>query len=201
MLRKVTLKPFTRAANVSPASLMIEDIGFQSNKEPDARQIGVTRWISQTPLRRSLVVRLNLAAGQRSDDLLAVKAAIFDENFTRMVSANHHARQKNTGHIAFVRLRIHGWFVCRRVERDTERAQKLEVRVVPGQRKYVNGRQRGLARVIRNPDMPGFDAPYFGFEKRANLTGFDAVLNVRPDPILDRRAKFGAAMHESYSRA
>ncbi len=118
-----------------------------------------------------------------------------------MVSANHHARQKNTGHIAFVRLRIHGWFVCRRVERDTERAQKLEVRVVPGQRKYVNGRQRGLARVIRNPDMPGFDPPHFGLEKGANLAGLDAILNVGPHPIFYCRTKFSAAMHESHSRA
>ena len=42
MLRKVTLKPFTRVTNVSPASLMIEDIEFQSSKERDAQQIAVT---------------------------------------------------------------------------------------------------------------------------------------------------------------
>src|ERR1700730_16261700 len=32
MLRKVTLKPFTRVTNVSAASFIIEDIGFQSSK-------------------------------------------------------------------------------------------------------------------------------------------------------------------------
>ena len=46
-------------------------------------------------------------ASQRGNDLLAMEASIFDEDFTRMVSANHHSRQKYSRHIAFVRLWIH----------------------------------------------------------------------------------------------
>jgi hypothetical protein len=42
MLRNVTLKPFTKVMIVSPASFIIEDIDFQSSKDPDARQIGAS---------------------------------------------------------------------------------------------------------------------------------------------------------------
>jgi hypothetical protein len=42
MVRKVTLKPFTSVAIVSPASLSMEDIGFQFSKELLVRQIEVT---------------------------------------------------------------------------------------------------------------------------------------------------------------
>ena len=86
-------------------------------------------------------MRVTLAAGQRNNDLLAMEAPVFDEDFTRMVSANHHSRQKYARHIALVRLRIHRWFVCRRVKRNTKRPQELKIRVVPGQRKHLNRRQ------------------------------------------------------------
>src|SRR6266436_4636474 len=201
MLRNVTLKPFTKVTNVSPASFIIEDIACQSNKDPDARQIGATLWISQTPLRQSRLLQVRLAAGQRSGYLLAVKAPIFNEDFTRMVSADHDSRQKYARHIALVRLRMHRWFVRRGIQRDAKGAQKFEVRVVPGQREHLNGRHRILARVIRDPDVSGFDALHLGFEKRANLAGLNAILDVGPHPILDCGAKFGAAMHESHSRA
>jgi len=42
MVRKVTLKPFTSVAIVSPASLSMEDIGFQFSKELRVRQIEAT---------------------------------------------------------------------------------------------------------------------------------------------------------------
>src|SRR5467141_2439049 len=142
MLRNVTLKPFTKVMIVSPASFIIEDIDFQSSKDPDARQIGATGWISQTALRRSRLLQVSLAAGQRSGDLLAVEAPIFNEDFTRMVSADHDSGQKNAWHIAFVRLRMHRWFIGRGIQRDTKGAQKFEVRVVARQRKNLNGGHR-----------------------------------------------------------
>src|SRR6267143_1725539 len=201
MLRNVTLKPLTEATSVSPASFVIEDIAGQSNKELDARQIGATLWISQTPLRQSRLLQVRLAAGQRSGNLLAVEAPIFNEDFTRMVSADHDSRQKYARHIALVRLRIHRWFVRGGIQRDAQGAQKFEVRMVARQRKNLNGRHRILARVIRDPDVSGFDALHIGFEKRANLAGLNAVFDVGPHPILDCGAKFGAAMHESHSLA
>jgi len=48
----------------------------------------------------SRLLHMSLAAGQRSGDLLAVEAPIFNEDFTRMVSADHDSRQKYARHIA-----------------------------------------------------------------------------------------------------
>src|ERR1700730_17264054 len=109
-----------------------------------------------------------------------MEASVFDENLTRMIAADHHSGQKNTGHVALVRLRIHLWLICGGVERDAERSQKLEVGVIPSKRKNVSGWQRVLASMIRDPHAPRFNAFHMCVEKRANLAGLDAILNVRP---------------------
>src|SRR5258706_8680722 len=138
------------------------------------------------------------AARECRDNLLAVEASIFDEDLTRMIAADHDSGEKYTGHIAFVRLRIHLWLICRGVERDAEGSQKFEVGVIPGQRKNLSGRQRVFAGMIRDPHVARLDGLHVRLQKRADLAGLDAVLDVRPHPIFDRRAKLGATVHESY---
>ena len=76
-------------------------------------------------------------ACQSGDNLLAVEAAVFNENFAGMVSADHHSGDENSGDIALMGLRVHGGLVRFRIERDSQRAQKLEIRMVSRQRKNL----------------------------------------------------------------
>jgi len=50
-------------------------------------------------------------ARERSDDLLAMKAAIFDENFAGVISADDHAGEVQAANIALERLRIESRFI------------------------------------------------------------------------------------------
>ena len=75
---------------------------------------------------------MNSPCGKSGNDLFAVEASIFDEDFAVMISADHHSRQINSGDIAFVSLRIHGGLIGCRVQRDSHRTQEIEVRMVAG---------------------------------------------------------------------
>ena|SRR5437016_1015573 len=61
-----------------------------------------------TPLRLRHGKR---SARKRSNDLLTVKAAIFDKNFAGVVSADDHAGKVQAGNIALKRVRIESGLV------------------------------------------------------------------------------------------
>src|SRR5580700_3813790 len=86
-------------------------------------------------------------AGKRGDDLLAVKAAIFDENFAGVDPADDHAGEIQTGNIALERLRIESGFIGLRIELHAELAQEIEIGMVAGENKDLHGGQEsGSAR-------------------------------------------------------
>ena len=143
---------------------------------------------------------LGLRDGERAsrksgDDLLTVKAAVFDKDFTGMVSANDYASQIQTRNIAFEGLRVESRLIGLRIELDAELAQKIEVGMVSGKGKNMHSRQcRGTARAA---DMHGIrlDADDMSLKQGRDLASLDAIFNVRPNPIFYGRAEFGAPVH------
>src|SRR5215467_4591143 len=95
MFRKVTLKPFTSASNVSPTSRSTDGIR-QSNK---AHRAGQTSKLSASFHVGSFLQRLH--------DLLPVEAPILDKNFSGVPPPNDHPRQMNPRYVAFMRVSIH----------------------------------------------------------------------------------------------
>src|SRR5260370_30888758 len=87
MLRKVTLKPFTSAPNVSLTSRMIDAINYESSKRVLGEQISLRNF----PRCISLAQCLN--------DLLPVEAPVFDEYLAGVPPADDHPRQLDSPHI------------------------------------------------------------------------------------------------------
>src|SRR5437879_8710385 len=94
MLRKVTLKPFTSAPNVSPTSRIIDAITTSLANDFGSGKSG----LGAAPQGRSHRQCLN--------DLLPVEAPVFDENFASMPSTDHHAGQMDPRNIPPVRILI-----------------------------------------------------------------------------------------------
>src|SRR4051812_20855709 len=94
-----------------------------------------------TPTKKALRGRRGGCAGKSSDDLLAVEAAVFDENFAGVISADHDTGEINSRHITFVRLRIDGRLIGLRVEVDPELAQEREIRMITRKRENLDCRE------------------------------------------------------------
>src|SRR6266403_2678627 len=94
MLRKVTLKPFTSALNVSPTSRMMDAMKDKSSKRIRSEQICPVKQF----LRNSFRQRLN--------DLLPVESPVFDEDFAGVSASDNYARKVDSRHIALQRMRI-----------------------------------------------------------------------------------------------
>ena len=71
-------------------------------------------------------------AGEGGDDLLAVEAAVFDEDFAGVIAADDDAGEVQAGHIAFVGLRIDGGLICGGIELDAEGTKEREIGVIAG---------------------------------------------------------------------
>src|SRR6266851_5099306 len=94
MLRKVTLKPFTSAPNVSPTSRMMDAMKYESSKRIRSEQI----WPAKRIQRNSCCQCLN--------NLLPVETAVFDENLAGVPASDNHARKVDSRHVALQRIRI-----------------------------------------------------------------------------------------------
>ena len=140
-------------------------------------------------------------ACQRGDNLFAMESAIFDKNFAGVISADHHSGDENSPDIALMREWVHGGLVGLRIERDPQGSQEFEVRMVSRQCKNLIRRQCHFTGVIGNHNAAVFDSLHLRFKQRANLPSLDAILDVRPNPILDCRAQFRAPVNQYDLRA
>src|SRR5260370_34996414 len=109
MLRKVTLKPFTSAPNVSPTSRMIDAMKYESSKRIRGEQI----WPAKRIQRNSCCQCLN--------NLLPVEAPVFDEDLAGVPASDNHARKVDSRHIALQRIRMRGRPSAFRIELHAER--------------------------------------------------------------------------------
>src|SRR5437588_283501 len=189
MLRKVTLKPFTSAPNVSPTSRIIDAITRTLANDFGTSKSG----LGAASPRRSRRQCLN--------DLLPVEAPVFDENLASMPPADDHARQMDPWHIALERIRIQRRLATFRIESHTQAFHEREIGMVAGQREHVSRGQSLLTGSIFDKHFVLRDLLHVRLEQRSNLAGLDPVLNVRPHPILDRCTKFLLAVHQRHAHA
>src|SRR5579864_6688476 len=85
------------------------------------------------------------------DDLTAVEAAVFDEDFAGVHSADNYTRDVNPGDVAFEAFGIRLRFFRYRVEANSLLLEKFEVGMVTSHRKDLHGGQRLLVRIRLNP--------------------------------------------------
>src|SRR5262249_15672846 len=132
--------------------------------------------------------------GHGGDDLTAVEAAVFDEDFAGVHPAYHHARDVDAWHVAFeafgIRLRLPG----DRIETNSLPLEKLEVGMIAGHGEYLHGWERLLVRIGLHPDFAGLDALHLGIEERRDFAGADAVLDVGLHPVFQALAHGRVAM-------
>ncbi len=82
-------------------------------------------------------------------------------------------------------LRIHGGLVGFWIERNSQRTQKWEIRMVSGQCKNLICKNDRFTCVIGNHDAAFLISFYLGLKERANLPGVEAILDVRANQIFD----------------
>src|SRR5256885_16745882 len=115
MLRKVTLKPFTSAPNVSPTSRIIDAITTSLANDFGSGKSGLGTASQGRSYRQCL------------NDLLPVEAPVFDENFASMPSADHHAGQMDPRNIALERIRIQRRLAAFRIKPHAQAFNEREI--------------------------------------------------------------------------
>src|SRR5690349_13773553 len=176
MFRKVTLKPFTNASNVSPTSRSTDGIRCQSNK---AQPTGQTSYLPASFHTDSFL--------QRFDDLFPMKTPILDENLPRVTPSDYHSRQINPRHIAFVRVRVERGPFALWIELHPHALHKRKIRVISRQREYLFCGNPLCLRVILHYHFVFGDFLNTRVQQSLNLPRLDAILDVRPHPVFDRR--------------
>src|SRR5258706_13775291 len=96
MLRKVTLKPFTSAPNVSPTSQMMDAMKYQSSKRIATEPI----WPAKRIQRNSCCQCLN--------DLLPVESPVFVEDLAGVPASDNHPCKMDSRPIALQGIRTQG---------------------------------------------------------------------------------------------
>ena len=69
-------------------------------------------------------------SGQRCNDLFSVKSTILDEDLTRIITANHNAREIQSWHIALETFRIKTGLIGVRIECNAQFAEEREIGVI-----------------------------------------------------------------------
>src|SRR5882724_5775696 len=69
-------------------------------------------------------------------DLLAVEAAVLNEDFVGMHPGHDHARQEDSWAVAFERVRIDARTLGHRLQADPEFRHEVEVRMISDQREH-----------------------------------------------------------------
>src|SRR5579872_590228 len=136
-------------------------------------------------------------AGDGGDDLAAVEASIFDENFTGVQAAEQNAGQINSGDIAFERFEIAIRLARFGIEADSETLQEREIGMIAGHGKNSKGRQVLNVTAVLDNHGVGLEADNTRLKERANFAGANAIFDVGAHPVFQGLAQFGAAMHES----
>src|SRR5207253_9170928 len=116
-----------------------------------------------------------------------------------MPPADDHASQMKPRHIAFERVWIERRFAGFRIEPHPQALNKREVRMIARQREHTSRGQSALAGSIFNYNFVICDSLHMRLEHGLHLAGLDAILNVRPYPILDRRTKLLLPMHQRHA--
>src|SRR5260370_11313294 len=189
MLRKVTLKPFTKAPKVSPTSRIIDGIRYESSKRLRGGQIWPECRFPSRSRRQPL------------DDLLPVEAPVFDKNFAGVPPADDHSGQREARHIALQRIRIQRRFAAFRIKPHTPAFNDREVGMVAGQREHASRGQSLLTGAIFDHNFLIRDLLHARLEHCFHLARLDPVLNVRPYPILDRCTKFLVPVYQRHAHA
>src|SRR5580700_1843381 len=103
---------------------------------------------------------MNRSRLQGINDLLAVEAAVLDKNVASVPSADDHAGQVDSRHIAFERIRIKRGFSRIGVELHAQAFDKFIIGVIAGQGEYLSRGQSLLARAILHNDFLSRDLFY-----------------------------------------
>ena len=139
-----------------------------------------------------------VSGSQRIDNLFAMEPAVLDENLAGVLTANHHAGQVKSRHIALKRLGIEGRLACFWIEANSKTLDERKVWVVSRQRKYLACGDSALPRTIFNNYVIRFNLYDMRLRKRANLVGTNAILDIRTHPVLQALADCRATVHQSY---
>ena len=118
-----------------------------------------------------------------------------------MPSADHHAGQMDPRNIALERIRIQRRLAAFRVKPHAQAFNEREIGMVAGEREHPSRRQSLFAGPILYKNFFIGDPLHARLEQRFHLARLDAVLNVRPDPILDRCTKFLVPVHQRHARS
>ena len=135
------------------------------------------------------------------DDLAAVEAAVFDEDFAGVHSADDYTRDVNARHVAFEAFGIRLRFFRYRVEADSLLLEKFEVGMIAGHREHLRSGQGLLMRVGLHPHFAGLDARNFRVEQRRDFAGADAIFDVGLHPVFQALAQGRIAMNQRDVRA
>src|SRR5438876_371271 len=136
---------------------------------------------------------------QGLNNLLSVEAPVFDKYLAGMPPSDDHASQMNPRHIAFERVWVERRFAGFRIEPHPQALNKREVRMIARQREHASRGQSALAGSIFNYNFVICDSFHMRLEHGLHLAGLDAILNVRPHPILNGCTKFLLPMHQRHT--
>ena len=92
------------------------------------------------------------------DDLAAVEAAVFDEDFAGVHSADNYTRDVNAGHVAFEAFGICLRFFRDWVEADSLLLEKFEVGMVARHRENLCSGQSLLVGICLHPNFAGLNS-------------------------------------------
>src|SRR5882724_4629474 len=140
-------------------------------------------------------------SGKSRGNLLPVKAPVLDKNLPGVAAAHHYSRQMNSWHIALKRIRIQLWLARHRIELHAQAFDEPVVRVIPRERKNVFRGDAALALWSLHHHGVASKLLHCGVEQSRDFAGLQPILDVRLDPILDRRTQLLPAMHQRHVRA
>src|SRR5215468_12706131 len=134
-------------------------------------------------------------------DLVAMEPAVLDKDLGGAVSRDNDSGQIDPGNIGFERFGVDTWAAIRwRADFDPDLAEKLQIRVIAGERehKVVLEGQFAVRRI--QYDRSRRDLPHYRVEVRLDFAVLDAVFDIGLDPVLHLVMDHRTAMHQRDSR-
>src|ERR1039458_4966494 len=136
------------------------------------------------------------------NDLLAVEAAVLDENLVRIHPGDNDSGQIDAGYVALQSLRVTLGTVRLRIDFHARLAEEVEIRVVAREGKdKIVFRSQYFPAAFPDTNPAGRNLLNLGFKNGADGSFFDAILKVWPDPVLDVPAESSFAVDECDLRA
>ena len=169
-----------------PAQLMA---GRRNGRGPNQRSVKGSRRQPCRSIRRGedlgLEFLLNVA-----EDLLAVKAAVFDEDFVGIHARDDDAGEINSRHVAFQSFRIALGTMGYGVNFHANIAEEAKIGMVSGERENkIVIQVQDFPALPMDADGAGNNLLHLGLRQGANGAFLDAIFDVGPNPVFEVRTE------------